>query len=61
MLHLSTTHVIMTAEVQGFVNSHEKVAARFGHFAVKSPGKMRTLKSSVLCFCAQIVVFQALR
>ena len=33
-------------------NSYEKVAVPFGHFSVESPGKMQSLKSSVLCFCA---------
>ena len=52
VLHLSTTHISMTAEV----NSYEKIPAPFGHFAVKSPGKMRSLKSSVLCFKLIILI-----
>ena len=47
VLHLSTIHIIMTAEV----NSYEKIAAPFGLFAVEIPGKMPSLKPSVLCFC----------
>ena len=37
-------------------NSCEKVAAPFGYFSVESPGKMPSLKSSVLCFRASSLV-----